>query len=591
MGAADGAVVTGPLAAARAAKASGDPRGELSALLEAWRQRPALALAELIEAASARAPAEPLPGAKTAKDALVAWVERARRGDPLDLPVLLAALEQAWADFRPVALVPRLEELKARTPDPRMTEPLLRLLRRLSLGNAGHASVKVWGRLVTLLVQCGDPRVEPALAEYLAWLDALPVRRTYAGSHVAHRVKEARERLLARQPGGSEGAPMLGPEEEILVAALRTTAAGAVVAAPLERVSASEQDLLAAIHAAPEDDAPRLVYADWLVEREDPRGELINLQIALARGEGTPRAERRANALVKQLGKALLGPLARCVAVKDAVFERGFLAAATVRVRTKGLAETELSDPAWATVRRLTFDGPSLVTPAMRALEVAQGLSGPALNKLCASGHPRLAALAAILGDARLEGGVLVSAALRSLGKTTRLPALRRLGLWHPTHDWREPQLIGPSHLAWLWTTPVGQRLERVELTADLSEPAALEAWSAWLERAPPALRELALGSSQSAELGPRADQVVFRRGEGGAFTEVVLGPYEAPARTIHEQVVASLPPERALRLTLLPSTRRWEGREAALAKLREQVASRLRHAEVLAWDAEPAEG
>jgi uncharacterized protein (TIGR02996 family) len=34
---------------------------------------------------------------------------------------------------------------------------------------------------------------------------------------------------------------------------------------------------LAAIHAAPDDDTPRLVFADWLEEHEDARGEMIRL--------------------------------------------------------------------------------------------------------------------------------------------------------------------------------------------------------------------------------------------------------------------------------------------------------------------------
>ncbi|HEY0251736.1 MAG TPA: TIGR02996 domain-containing protein, partial [Kofleriaceae bacterium] len=40
-----------------------------------------------------------------------------------------------------------------------------------------------------------------------------------------------------------------------------------------------EQDLLAAIRADPDDDAPRAIYADLLAERGDPRGELIHLQL------------------------------------------------------------------------------------------------------------------------------------------------------------------------------------------------------------------------------------------------------------------------------------------------------------------------
>lgn len=45
----------------------------------------------------------------------------------------------------------------------------------------------------------------------------------------------------------------------------------------------SQAALLEAIYAAPERDEPRLVYADWLLERQDPLGELIELQITQAR--------------------------------------------------------------------------------------------------------------------------------------------------------------------------------------------------------------------------------------------------------------------------------------------------------------------
>jgi uncharacterized protein (TIGR02996 family) len=45
----------------------------------------------------------------------------------------------------------------------------------------------------------------------------------------------------------------------------------------------TEEELLAAVLAAPEEDAPRLVYADWLMERGDPRGEYIGLMVQAAR--------------------------------------------------------------------------------------------------------------------------------------------------------------------------------------------------------------------------------------------------------------------------------------------------------------------
>src|SRR5690348_11269000 len=49
--------------------------------------------------------------------------------------------------------------------------------------------------------------------------------------------------------------------------------------------------LLAAIHDSPDDDLPRLAYADWLEENGDPlRAEFIHVQIERARlPDGDPR--------------------------------------------------------------------------------------------------------------------------------------------------------------------------------------------------------------------------------------------------------------------------------------------------------------
>ena len=45
----------------------------------------------------------------------------------------------------------------------------------------------------------------------------------------------------------------------------------------------AEQGLLSAICESPEDDTPRLVYADWLEEHDQPqRAEFIRAQCALA---------------------------------------------------------------------------------------------------------------------------------------------------------------------------------------------------------------------------------------------------------------------------------------------------------------------
>lgn len=47
--------------------------------------------------------------------------------------------------------------------------------------------------------------------------------------------------------------------------------------------SSDEAGFLQAILDSPDDDGIRLIYADWLEERGDPRGEFIRLQCHLAR--------------------------------------------------------------------------------------------------------------------------------------------------------------------------------------------------------------------------------------------------------------------------------------------------------------------
>jgi len=84
---------------------------------------------------------------------------------------------------------------------------------------------------------------------------------------------------------------------------------------------------LQAILAHPDDDHLRLVYADWLEERADPRGEFIRVQMELAQ-PGLDRARRvelqkREHALWVEHHKLWLGPLTPLVL--RARFRRGFV--------------------------------------------------------------------------------------------------------------------------------------------------------------------------------------------------------------------------------------------------------------------------
>jgi formylglycine-generating enzyme len=72
----------------------------------------------------------------------------------------------------------------------------------------------------------------------------------------------------------------------------------------------TEDDFLDALLRAPGDVALRLVFADWLEERGDPRGELLRLTHLLTRAEEPPgrtALEQRLRALV-EAGVAAVGP-------------------------------------------------------------------------------------------------------------------------------------------------------------------------------------------------------------------------------------------------------------------------------------------
>jgi uncharacterized protein (TIGR02996 family) len=82
---------------------------------------------------------------------------------------------------------------------------------------------------------------------------------------------------------------------------------------------------LAAIRAAPDDDAPRLIYADWLDEHGEPeRAEFIRVQCELARRE-SPGLKMRETDLLAKNHDAIAGPLkSRDIRFR---FHRGFAVA------------------------------------------------------------------------------------------------------------------------------------------------------------------------------------------------------------------------------------------------------------------------
>lgn len=110
--------------------------------------------------------------------------------------------------------------------------------------------------------------------------------------------------------------------------------------------SRTEQQLREAVLASPDDNTPRLVYADWFQEHTDPRGEYITLQCGIADEDDARELRRRA--LWQHHGAdwmhADLGFKPAELGVhKNAVYRRGFLDEVQLTLRELLACEARLA--------------------------------------------------------------------------------------------------------------------------------------------------------------------------------------------------------------------------------------------------------
>jgi uncharacterized protein (TIGR02996 family) len=174
---------------------------------------------------------------------------------------------------------------------------------------------------------------------------------------------------------------------------------------------------LQAIIASPDEDTPRLVYADWLDESGRPeRAEFIRVQCALARmavfNDRRRQLQRRQGELLGAHGARWLTqewPQTASVAVNARTFERGWVAELSLRGR-------ELGD---AGARELA-SAPRLAL--LTALDLRDnGISGEGLRVL--AGSPFLVGLASF--DVR--GNPLTLESLRALAASPHLAEVQEL--------------------------------------------------------------------------------------------------------------------------------------------------------------------
>jgi uncharacterized protein (TIGR02996 family) len=199
----------------------------------------------------------------------------------------------------------------------------------------------------------------------------------------------------------------------------------------------TEKELLAAIVRAPDDDAPRLVYADWLQERGDPRGELIQLQCEAARLPiADPRRRKiriRENQLLEAHADDWKAPL-KGLPVSELAYERGFIESCVINGGTAAsVAALAERVPTLRSVRmlgdrRLVKDllASSL---SLRNLTVPQSYVGAPLSPEAMARTIAEAPGAASLRVLSLSHQVFDAAALRVLCKSPHLVGLEELDL------------------------------------------------------------------------------------------------------------------------------------------------------------------
>lgn len=167
------------------------------------------------------------------------------------------------------------------------------------------------------------------------------------------RYKSQSRPLIARLEAVAATLPAAAPVNDPALAAIHRELHSS--AAPARTIEA----LFADVYANPDDDGPRQVLGDALIERGDPRGEFIQLQLARGRGGAvTPRETE----LLKRHGKQWLGPLATVLSFgkgySSTRFERGFVARADFIFKIEQKLPLIVDDPGWSTIEEFERNVP-----------------------------------------------------------------------------------------------------------------------------------------------------------------------------------------------------------------------------------------
>ncbi len=223
-----------------------------------------------------------------------------------------------------------------------------------------------------------------------------------------------------------------------------------------------------AVYADPASDAARRALAEVL--GDDPRGELIRLQLDGSRG-----AAKRVRALLKTHASEWLQPLSGALVKASVTWARGFPVGGRLAVRRPGSAPA-LEIPGLATLEQLdvgvgdlvhdlAFLRPFLLQPSLRGLRALDGMPGELLVDLAMVAPPfaRLETLrCAPLGGSFEARASLLGEVANAMEAAPGLPLLRALR-WTAPHRLDADgfyRCMPRESYGWLWDTEPGRRIE-----------------------------------------------------------------------------------------------------------------------------------
>ncbi|MBL9039237.1 MAG: TIGR02996 domain-containing protein [Archangium sp.] len=465
----------------------GDRNDALISLLEAWRQQRSPALADVIDSLSADA-TRALPALDLRRKAMRhRWLDLASERHPADVERLLTSL----VDMPNVRFADCIERLAFYPADPRIAIDLANYVTGCQF--PWIIKVSAWRRMLEIIAETNDARCREVLERTPAGATTSAWTLGWSGFDLRVAAHEVLQRL---SPLAEETLPPLFHQVAAQVDALAAETAPTVeqVRRPIHPMQTVENDLLNAVYQSPDSDQPRLVYADWLLERESPRAPFILEQLEPQK-RVTKADQRREKVLVQQHLHRWLGPIEPVVERSKARFERGFLAITATRFVTAKQYADLGNHPAWSTVRGLlTVDDEHLQRCAFSSLQyIEPALDWAQLATLARRGtpYPRLRAI-----EVSERNNTAVERRLVSQGVS--LPAFRSLYLTAPKLD---------DDLRWLAGTPLGARLTYLYVT---DERALVPAWN--LAMAQPNLSTFVVG---------RSPRYRFTKTDGGWTVEV----------------------------------------------------------------------